>query len=104
MQTHVGLNGCVRITLSNPREGVVHNSCHDTMGTDEVVFIVETEVDRVLVVGLLHKHIATMKISVLKLKSLRKGGRERSMEGSRIHASGSRTHGLSNSQCGCYLH
>ena len=51
------------------------------MGTDEVVFIVETEVDRVLVVGLLHKHIATMKISVLKLKSLRKGGRERSMEG-----------------------
>lgn len=72
----MGLNGCVRITLSNPREGVVHNGCHDTMGTDEVVFIVETEVDRVLVVGLLHKHVATMKISVLKFQSLREGGRD----------------------------
>ena len=46
------------------------------MGTDEVVFIVETEVDRVLVVGLLHKHVATMKICVLKFQSLREGGRD----------------------------
>ena len=46
------------------------------MGVDEVVFIVETKVDRVLVVGLLDKYVATMKVSVLKLKSLREGGRE----------------------------
>ena len=66
----------MRITLSNPREGVVHDGCPDTMGVDEVVFIVETKVDRVLVVGLLDKYVATMKVSVLKLKSLREGGRE----------------------------
>ena len=46
------------------------------MGPDEVAFIVETQVDRVLVVGFLDEHIATMKISVLKFKSLREGGRE----------------------------
>ena len=97
----------MRITLSNPREGVVHNGCHDTMGVDEVVFIVKTEVDSVLVVGLLDKHIATMKISVLKLQSLREGvregvrGEEGLIEGSRLHIC--KTHSFSNSQCGCYL-
>lgn len=64
----------MRITLSNPREGVVHNGCPNTMGVDEVVFIVETKVDRVLVAGLLDKHVTTMKVSVLKLQSLREGG------------------------------
>ena len=61
----------MRITLSNSREGVVHDGCPDTMDVDEVVFIVETKVDRVLVVGLLDKYVATMKVSMLKLKSLR---------------------------------